>query len=126
GRAARHVSGEVILYADRETKAIKAALEEVTRRREIQLAYNKKHGITPEGIHKPIRDRLVEKQAEERERSAKELLNLDEQDLSAMTPGDTQKLIKRLKKEMRDASRDLNFELAARLRDFIAFLSEEK
>ncbi len=126
GRAARHISGEVILYADRETKAIKAALEEVNRRREVQIAYNKKHGITPEGIHKPIRDRLVEKAAEERQRSARELLNLGEQDLAKMTPGDTQKLIKRLKKEMRDASRDLNFELAARLRDFIAFLSKEK
>ncbi len=113
GRAARHVSGEVILYADTITDSIAAALDEVKRRREVQETYNKKHGITPESIHKPIRERLVEKQAEQIE-----LLPVE-----SMTPLDKKRYITRLTKEMREASRDLNFELAAQLRDLITSLT---
>lgn len=122
GRAARHIKGEVILYADRETKAIAAALAEVNRRREKQLAYNKTHGITPEGIRKPIRDRLVEKAEEKQKETAEFLLGASEDDISSMAPSDKQKHIKKLKKEMSRASRELNFELAVRLRDMIAEL----
>ncbi len=119
GRAARHVHGEVILYADMVTDSMKAAIAEVERRRVIQLAYNAKHGITPKSIQKPIRERLVEKEKEEEEKSIKEMLSLTDTDLNTMTPKDKVELKKKLEKSMRQASRDLNFELAAQLRDFI-------
>ena len=115
GRAARHVSGEVILYADTITDSIVSALDEVKRRREAQETYNKKHGITPQSIHKPIRERLVEKQAEQ----------IEQLPVESMTPLDKKRYIARLTKEMRQASRDLNFELAAQLRDLIANLQGE-
>ncbi len=119
GRAARHVSGEVILYADRVTDSMKDAMSEVTRRREVQLAYNRKHGITPKSIQKPIRERLVEKQKEEEEQTVREMLAISTKDLDSMTPKDKLDLTKKLEKSMRQAARDLNFELAAKLRDFI-------
>ncbi len=125
GRAARHVSGEVILYADVMTGSIKAALEEVRRRRETQEKFNKKRGITPAGIHKPIRERLVEKEIEKRESTAKELLGVEENELESMTPQDKQKYIAKLTRAMREASKDLNFELAAELRDLITHLRGE-
>ncbi len=113
GRAARHISGEVILYADMITDSIAAALDEVKRRRQVQERYNKTHGITPQSIHKPIRERLVEKQEEQIE-----LLPVE-----SMTPLDKKRYIARLTKDMRQASRDLNFELAAKLRDLIQNLN---
>lgn len=122
GRAARHVSGEVILYADHITDSMKYALTEVQRRRIVQETYNKKHGITPESIHKPIRERLVEKQIEERAFTGHELMGIDEKQLDSMTPADKKKYVDKLTASMRQLSRDLNFEEAARLRDFIASL----
>ena len=124
GRAARHVSGEVILYADVMTDSIKFALEEVRRRRETQEKFNKERGITPTGIHKPIRERLVEKEIEQHESTAKELLGVDETALESMTPQDKKKYIGKITKAMREASKDLNFELAAELRDLIKKLSK--
>lgn len=125
GRAARHVSGEVILYADSETKAMKQALEEVRRRREIQVAYNAKHGITPQGIVKPIRERLVERGAEDIRRGMDEVEErMSENVVQSMTPLDKKKYIAKLTKLMRDASRDLDFELAAKIRDRIRMLSD--
>lgn len=115
GRAARHISGEVILYADRVTDSMKAAIDEVSRRRKTQLAYNITHSIAPEGITKPIRDRMVEKEEEE-----KPLM------LESMTPQDKKKLIAKLTKDMRRASRDLDFESAAKLRDTIEQISIAK
>ena len=112
GRAARHVSGEVILYADRVTDSMKAAIDEVGRRRKTQLAYNVSHNITPESITKPIRDRMVEKEEEEKPLQ-----------LESMTPQDKKKLIARLTKDMRRASRDLDFESAGKLRDTIEQIS---
>ncbi len=112
GRAARHVSGEVIMYADRVTDSMKAAIDEVGRRRKTQLAYNVTHGITPESITKPIRDRMVEKEKDEKPL-----------ELESMTPQDKKKLITELTKDMRRASRDLDFETAAKLRDTIAQIS---
>jgi excinuclease ABC subunit B len=125
GRAARHETGEVILYADHETDSIKYALSEVTRRRKVQLAYNEKHGITPKGIQKPIRDRLTERQPEELKdrESATELLGLQISEIEAMTPMDRKKVITKLTTAMRQAGRDLDFEFAAKVRDFIAKLT---
>jgi excinuclease ABC subunit B len=125
GRAARHVSGEVILYADVMTDSIKFALEEVRRRRETQEKFNNERGITPTGIHKPIRQRLVEKEIEAHESTAKELLGVDETALESMTPQDKQKYIRKITKAMREASKDLNFELAAGLRDLITSLRSD-
>lgn len=121
GRAARHVSGQVILYADRKTDSIKYALSEVERRRKVQLAYNASHGITPVGIQKPIRERLVEFKPEElKEReSVIELLGIDKVKLESITPGDKKEIILKLTRAMRQASRDLDFEFAAKLRDAI-------
>jgi excinuclease ABC subunit B len=122
GRAARHVKGEVILYADAPTVAMDAAVAEVSRRREVQIAYNKKHGITPKGITKPIRSALVEKTQEEEEKGQTGAVT--EEDLAAMTPQDKRLLVSRLKTRMRQAAREMDFEDAARLRDLIAKIEE--
>lgn len=122
GRAARHVSGEVILYADTVTDSMKAAISEVARRRDIQLAYNTAHGITPKSIEKPIRERMVEKEKAEEEKNIREMLSLTDTDFNSMTPNDKGELKKKMEKSMRQAARDLNFELAAKLRDFIETL----
>lgn len=114
GRAARHELGEVIMYADVVTRSMQEAISEVSRRREIQLAYNKKYGITPKSIQKPIRKKLVE------EEKKTEVLPIEN-----MTPQDKKKYIIELTRQMRRASRDLDFEAAARLRDLIANLQGE-
>lgn len=124
GRAARHIEGKVIMYADRTTKSMKNALEEVERRREYQLDLNKKLGITPTAINKPIRERLIEKEKDEDEDwiyETKEptLMRLPDLDKNTLTPMDKKKLVKTLKKEMRIAANDLNFELAISIRDKI-------
>jgi excinuclease ABC subunit B len=122
GRAARHIKGEVILYADAPTVAMDAAVAEVSRRREVQIAYNKKHGITPKGITKPIRSALVEKTQEEKDTGQTGAVT--EEDLAAMTPQDKKVLVSRLKTRMRQAAREMDFEDAARLRDLIAKIEE--
>lgn len=124
GRAARHVEGEVIMYADTITGSMQRALSEVKRRREYQIDMNKKLGITPSSIEKPIREKLIEREAME---SLKDdpffkdssFLRLPEIDVNSLTPMDIKKLVISLKKEMRLAANDLNFELAASIRDKI-------
>lgn len=116
GRAARHELGEVIMYADSKTRSMGEAIAEVTRRRNIQLEYNKKHGITPQSIQKPIRRKLVEESKGKEELS----YDIDQKKLESLTPSDKKKLIGELTRNMRRASRDLDFEIAARLRDLIA------
>ena len=115
GRAARHREGQVILYADRMTDSMREAIAEVGRRRDVQLSYNKTHGITPETIQKPVRDRLVEKEEVPVEIA-----------LPSMTPMDKKKMIDKITKAMRRASRDLDFESAARLRDTITSLTRSQ
>jgi len=119
GRAARHLNGRVIMYADRTTDSMKAAIDEVKRRREIQIQYNLDHGITPESIQKPIRERLVEKEEEEVDKTARELMQVKEVELEGMTPKDKTQYKNHVEKAMKQAAKDLNFELAARLRDFL-------
>lgn len=127
GRAARHVRGTVILYADRKTDAIVNAVGEVTRRRATQEEYNTEHGIVPESINKPIRDNLVEAlEADKPEAiSVRDILGMKQSDLDTLTPFDKQKLIKRLTVEMRRAAADLQFELAAEIRDAVASLKTD-
>lgn len=119
GRAARHQEGQVIMYADKITDSMKGAIEEVTRRRTIQIQFNKKHGITPTTIQKPIRERLVERQKEEQEKTGRQMMQISNKELDGMTPKDKTEYKKRLEQTMKEAAKDLNFELAAKIRDFI-------
>jgi excinuclease ABC subunit B len=124
GRAARHVEGRVIMYADKITGSMKRALEEVKRRRQYQKRMNKKLGITPKSIHKPIREKVIEKEEEtgiEKLFGKKEstFLKLPHIDMDGLTPMDKKRLLNNLKREMLLAAQDLNFELAAEIRDKI-------
>ncbi len=136
GRAARHSQGHVILYADRITDSMKAAIGETERRREAQIIHNQKHGITPITIDKPIRDRMIEKTEEEEEKTGKygtgkhakngsnpqlEILTINPGDL---TPYDRKQHLKKLRQEMRIAATNLDFELAAQIRDRIREVEE--
>jgi excinuclease ABC subunit B len=116
GRAARNVKGEVLLYADNVTGSIKRAIDETERRRAIQLAYNKKHGITPRTVIKEIKDILPQ---------VDEILKL-EMIAVPKSKRSLEALVKEKEKQMRDAAKDLNFELAALLRDEIKKLKAEK
>lgn len=117
GRAARNVDSEVIMYADTKTKSMDEAIKEVTRRREIQLAYNKKHNITPKSIEKTIRARLVEKQEE---KNSDYFWKLENKEI--LLPDEKEAVIKRLRKEMLEAAKKFDFETAALLRDRIKVL----
>ncbi|MEK7461592.1 MAG: excinuclease ABC subunit UvrB [Patescibacteria group bacterium] len=121
GRAARNVSGRVILYADMVTGSMERALNETLRRRMIQTAYNKKHGITPQTIIKKIKD-ITDTLEREHHQAVALLLETDEK-LFVKSP---KKLIKSKKKEMEKAVRDLDFETAAILRDEIKILENYK
>jgi excinuclease ABC subunit B len=118
GRAARRVGAKVILYADKKTRSMKEAIEEVDRRREYQLEYNKKHGITPETIEKAIRAKLIEL----KEKNIEDLKPLMEKEV--LLPDDRERLIKRLRTEMKLAAKDLDFETAVLLRDKIRYLQQ--
>lgn len=129
GRAARHQEGRVIMYADKITASMQKAIDEVDRRRAIQVAYNEKHGITPISIQKPIRDVLINREKKEVniKRSVIQLTKKDSVDLenidpSALTAGDKKKLAGNMTRRMNQAARDLDFELAAILRDKIEIL----
>ena len=119
GRAARHVEGEVIMYADQITGSMQRALSEVKRRRKYQLKMNRKYGIKPRSIKKPIRGKLVD-----REEENIEAVPFLEMEIESLTPMDRKRRVKDLKREMRLAAQDLNFELAALIRDKIRELEE--
>ena len=111
GRAARNSEGRVIMYADRITDSMKAAIDETYRRRQIQEAYNKEHNITPTTIKKAVRDLIAISKAASEE--SKKL----EKDPESMEDKELEKLAKDLDKAMKKAATELNFEEAARLRD---------
>ena len=115
GRAARHEKGRVIFYADVMTKSLTKAWDTCQYRREKQLAYNKKHGITPKSVIRPVQESLRVKKEEDDELAVAE-------DVSSK---DAKKLAKQLEKEMIEAVRKLEFEKAALLRDQVAFLRGE-
>ncbi|MBI2195944.1 MAG: excinuclease ABC subunit UvrB [Candidatus Levybacteria bacterium] len=120
GRAARNMDGEVIMYADMETGSMREAIKEVERRRQVQIGYNKKHGITPQSIRKTIRAKLVEREKEEKNLNIDFLLEMGNKEV--LLPDERETVIKRLSSEMRHAAKDLDFETAALLRDRIRFI----
>ncbi len=111
GRAARNASGHVIMYADKMTDSMQRAISETKRRREIQMAYNIEHGITPKTIMKEIRD-VISASVEVQD-------NEDPYQTTKMNKRERMKLIERLQKEMKDAASKLDFETATQLRDAI-------
>ncbi len=117
GRAARNVRGRVILYADDVTGSMARAIAETQRRRQLQLEYNQKHGITPETVKKAIKEFMPELAREGKEKRAKKLV--------VKTPAELADLIKELEHEMFAAAKRLEFEKAAQLRDEIRELRRE-
>ena len=116
GRAARHILGEVVMYADKVTDSMKRAIAEVDRRRKIQEEYNIRHEITPENISKPFRERLVDDEIEE-DPDSKGKKSLTDVDYQQLPPQELKKAVKILEKEMVYEAEMLNFEKAASLRD---------
>ena len=111
GRAARNSEGHVIMYADHMTDSMHAAITETERRRTIQDEYNKEHGITPQTIKKDIRDLIKISDDHEEESTGYE------KDMESMSKKELKEVIERLSKKMNQAAAELNFELAAQLRD---------
>jgi excinuclease ABC subunit B len=119
GRAARHLEGTVIMYADRVTDSMRHAIDETERRRAIQLTWNTEHGVEPTSIVKAIRDigirlRSVAEEGEQREKTVFRAKDMSRDELV--------RLVKDLETQMKQAARDLDFEQAAMLRDEIVDL----
>lgn len=135
GRAARHSDGLSILYADRMTKSMIAAVQETQRRRKTQTAYNKEHNITPQTILKPLRKRLLRKKSQSEIRkeqdeqstgkelyvslSSKERIDLTAIKAKDLAPDDKKTLSRKLRRRMLEAAKDMDFELAAIIRDIV-------
>jgi len=139
GRAARHSSGRAILYANKMTKSMKAAISETQRRHLVQVAYNTAHGITPTTIMKQIRERMIEKNEEKEEEkrkiesakgdkgtiirlSKKEAINLQDIDAENMTPAQKKQMAGKLRRRMKQAANEMDYELAALIRDKVSSL----
>lgn len=112
GRAARNAQGKVIMYADLITQSMRKALDETARRREIQMAFNEAHGITPKTIIKPIHDVV-------RSKETKEMTAAYMKKKNKMAKKDKAKMLENIEKEMKEAARVLDFERAAQLRDIL-------
>ena len=118
GRAARNAEGKVIMYADTVTRSMESAITETERRREIQMKFNEEHGIVPKTIVKDIRDVI--------EISSKEEVEYEARQKTKLSKRETEALINKLTKQMKEAAKMLEFEHAAFLRDKIAELRGEK
>ncbi len=123
GRAARNVNGKVIMYADRESDAMREAIAETDRRRSIQQAYNVEHGITPQSVRKAVHDILIREQEEKRE-DEKRNIEIIKAEYNVMIPAQRKKLIKVLEGEMLEHAKNLEFEQAAVIRDEIEKLND--
>ncbi|MGX5378016.1 excinuclease ABC subunit UvrB [Ligilactobacillus sp. LYQ135] len=120
GRAARNVNGHVIMYADEITDSMQAAIDETKRRRSIQEAYNKKHHIVPKTVKKDVRAQISVMNNEKDDDSVD-----TDVEFSKMNKAEQQEMIERLKQQMQQAAKDLNFEEAASLRDTILELEAQ-
>lgn len=120
GRAARNANGHVIMYADRMTDSMKAAIGETERRRQIQEDYNKEHGITPQTIQKSIPELIRATHTVDDDQG-----EIKAKSLSKLSKSERKKVIVKMEKEMKDAARDLDFEKAAELRDILFELKAE-
>ncbi|KZE77975.1 excinuclease ABC subunit UvrB [Paenibacillus elgii] len=120
GRAARNANGHVIMYGDKVTDSMDKAIQETNRRRTIQLAYNEKHGITPQTIQKKVRDVIEATKVAEQKADY-----LSEVKQAKMSKKDRISLIERLEQEMKEAAKNLQFERAAELRDAVLELKAE-
>ena len=119
GRAARNSEGHVIMYADTVTESMQNAINETNRRRQLQQAYNEAHGITPQTIHKAVRDLIsITKKADQ-------VINSIEKDVESMDAKELDQLLKDLNRQMRKAAADLDFETAAELRDRIKAIKQQ-
>ncbi len=130
GRAARNISGEVIMYADSVTRSMKQAIDEIERRRAYQSEYNTEHGITPKTVIKPIREKIIEGAEEtmidhlEKKNTDIDTSFIDAISPQTMTPYDKKKIIPKLEREMKKQATDLHFELAIRIREKIRELKQ--
>jgi excinuclease ABC subunit B len=124
GRAARNVNGKVVMYADKMTEAIKGAIDETTRRREIQLRYNEEHGITPESIVKGVSD-IAEFLSLESAPHVPGRRRRGQRQVEGMSNEELERLVVTLEEEMFAAAEELRFEYAAKLRDEIKELRRE-
>ncbi|WP_159548740.1 excinuclease ABC subunit UvrB [Streptococcus halichoeri] len=113
GRAARNSQGHVIMYADKMTESMQKAIDETARRREIQMAYNREHGIVPQTIKKEIRDLIAITKGTDNQVAEESI------DYSAMNKSERQTAIKQLQQQMQEAAEVLDFELAAQIRDMV-------
>ena len=126
GRAARHLSGRAILYADRITNSIQRALDVTNHRREKQRSFNEEHGITPAGVKKAIVDIMEGAHSDRKTKGRRgQMIAEDSANYEAMGPEMAMKKIKQLEERMYQHARDLEFEDAAGLRDEIRHLQTE-
>ncbi|KPV45445.1 excinuclease ABC subunit UvrB [Alicyclobacillus ferrooxydans] len=119
GRAARNANGKVIMYADKVTDSMRVAIDETMRRRQIQMAFNEEHGITPATIQKAVRDVIEATKAAE---SQADYMSVAQR-AAALSAKEKKDLIAKLQQEMKNAAKELQFERAAELRDMIVELS---
>ncbi|OGK15563.1 excinuclease ABC subunit B, partial [Candidatus Roizmanbacteria bacterium RIFCSPLOWO2_02_FULL_37_19] len=126
GRAARNVEGEVVIYADNITKSMKAAIDEVQRRRLYQVAYNNKHNIKPRNIEKQIRDDIIKSEFRDKLEGDKNvMLTLDRLSVESMTAFDKKKTVRKLELAMRKYAEQLDFESAILIRDKVRELNSQ-
>jgi excinuclease ABC subunit B len=123
GRAARHLNGTAILYADRITDSMKKAMDETHRRRELQIAFNTKHGITPKGVTKKIKDIIEGIYDPEVASSLYEEIK-QKQHLDSLNDKELNQRLKDLEKQMLNAAKNLEFEKAAKCRDEIKAIKD--
>jgi excinuclease ABC subunit B len=117
GRAARNVSGRVIMYADKVTDSMKSAIDETRRRREIQMRFNEEHGIEPQTIRKAIND-IMDYVRDEGNTTAEQV----NEELASLSRSEVMRIISSMEDDMAEASRNMDFEEAARLRDQVVKL----
>ena len=123
GRAARNAAGKVVMYADRESDAMRQAIAETSRRRAIQMAYNEQHGITPTTVKKAIAD-ILNRHIEEEKDAAATSMEVLKKSFNVLVPQQRKQLIAAMNAEMLEHAKKLEFEQAAAIRDEIKKIEE--